>query len=73
MGWNTWLLDGRWVPTFSNAEYIFARKEYEFWEQRYLDGTEGKVPNVYDDSVLPVKEAGQAVLVDIDHQIDDGM
>ena len=73
VGWNTRLLDGRWVPTFPNAKYIFARKEYEFWEQRHLDGTEGKVPNVYDDSVLPVMEAGQAVLVDMDHQIDDGM
>jgi glyoxylase-like metal-dependent hydrolase (beta-lactamase superfamily II) len=73
VGWNTRLVDGRWVPTFPNAKYIFARKEYEFWEQRHLDGTEGPVPNVYDDSVLPVMEAGQAVLVDMDHQIDDGM
>jgi glyoxylase-like metal-dependent hydrolase (beta-lactamase superfamily II) len=73
VGWNTQLIDGRWVPTFPNAKYIFARTEYDFWEQRHLDGTEGKVPNVYDDSVLPVMEAGQAVLVDGDHQIDDGI
>lgn len=73
VGWNTQLVDGRWVPTFPNAKYIFARTEYEFWRQRHLDGTEGPVPNVYDDSVLPVMEAGQAVLVDMDHQIDDGM
>jgi glyoxylase-like metal-dependent hydrolase (beta-lactamase superfamily II) len=73
VGWNTKLVDGRWVPTFPNAKYIFARKEYEFWEQRHIDGTQGKVPNVYDDSVLPVMEAGQAVLVDMDHQIDDNM
>ena len=31
------------------------------------------MPNVYDDSVLPVMEAGQAVLVDMDRQIDDGL
>ena len=62
VGWNTKLIDGRWVPTFPNAKYIFARKEYEFWEQRHLAGTEGPVPNVYDDSVLPVMEAGQAVV-----------
>ena len=73
VGWNTKLLNGRWVPTFPNAKYIFARKEYEFWEKRHVDGTEGPVPNVYDDSVLPVMEAGQAVLVDMDHQIDDGL
>ncbi|MBT3334254.1 MAG: MBL fold metallo-hydrolase [Rhodospirillaceae bacterium] len=73
VGWNTKLVDGRWVPTFPNAKYIFGRTEYEFWEQRHIDGTQGPVPNVYDDSVLPVMEAGQAVLVDMDHQIDDNM
>lgn len=73
VGWNTQLIDGRWVPTFPNAKYIFARTEYDFWEQGHLNGTESKVPNVYDDSVLPVMEAGQAVLVDMDHQIDDGI
>ncbi|MDP6706598.1 MAG: MBL fold metallo-hydrolase [Alphaproteobacteria bacterium] len=72
-GWNTRLVDGRWVPTFPNAKYIFARKEYEFWERRHKEGGEGPVPNVYEDSVLPVMEAGQAVLVDMDHQIEDGM
>ncbi|MDP6563760.1 MAG: MBL fold metallo-hydrolase [Alphaproteobacteria bacterium] len=73
VGWNTRLVDGRWVPTFPNAKYIFARREHDFWEQRHRDGSEGPVPNVYDDSVLPVMEAGQAVLVDMDHQIDDGL
>ena len=58
VGWNTKLVDGRWVPTFPNAKYVFARKEHDFWEQRQKDGTEGPVPNVYDDSVLPVVEAG---------------
>ena len=73
VGWNTKLVNGRWVPTFPNAKYIFARKEHDFWLQREKDGTQGPVPNVYDDSVLPVMEAGQAVLVDMDHQIDDGL
>jgi glyoxylase-like metal-dependent hydrolase (beta-lactamase superfamily II) len=72
-GWNTRLVDGRWVPTFPNARYIFARKEYKFWEQRHLDGSEGPVMNVYEDSILPVMEAGQAVLVEMDHQIDDSI
>lgn len=72
-GWNTQLIDGRWVPTFPNARYIFARKEHDFWERRYHKGIEGSVPNIYEDSVLPVMEAGQAVLVDMDHQIDDGV
>lgn len=29
VGWNTRLVDGRWVPTFANARYLFARKEWE--------------------------------------------
>ena len=31
-GWNTMLRDGRWVPTFPNAKYIFHKKEYAYWE-----------------------------------------
>ena len=40
---------------------------------RAFEGTVGKVPNVYDDSVLPVVEAGQAVLVEWDHEFDHGI
>jgi glyoxylase-like metal-dependent hydrolase (beta-lactamase superfamily II) len=73
VGWNTRLLDGRWVPTFPNAKYIFARTEYEFWEQRDRSGEQGPVPNVFADSVLPVMEAGQCELVDMDYQFDNGL
>jgi glyoxylase-like metal-dependent hydrolase (beta-lactamase superfamily II) len=27
VGWNTMLVDGRWVPTFPNARYLFAKEE----------------------------------------------
>lgn len=73
VGWNTKLVDGRWVPTFPNAKYIFAKKEYEFWEERDRSGEQGPVPNVFDDSVLPVMEAGQCELVDMDYQFDNGV
>ena len=33
-GWNTTLRDGRWVPTFPNAKYIFHKGEYAAWEAR---------------------------------------
>ena len=36
VGWNTQLRDGRWVPTFPNAKYVFARDEYHHWEQLEL-------------------------------------
>src|SRR5271154_5809979 len=28
VGWNTRLEDGRWVPTFPNARYVFSREAY---------------------------------------------
>ena len=73
VGWNTKLVDGRWVPTFPNAKYIFSRNEYELWESRHKNGEEVPVPLVYEDSVLPIVEAGQAIIVEDTHQIDDGM
>jgi glyoxylase-like metal-dependent hydrolase (beta-lactamase superfamily II) len=40
VGWNTRLVDGRWVPTFPRARYLFSRKEYEHWlmlrDTRYI-------------------------------------
>jgi len=62
-GWNTRLVDGRWRPTFPNARYIFARKEYE--------ATEAEGHQLFLDNVLPVMEARQAVLVDMDYALDD--
>jgi glyoxylase-like metal-dependent hydrolase (beta-lactamase superfamily II) len=62
-GWNTRLMDGRWTPTFPNAKYILAADEYAACE---ADGTA-----VFRENVLPVMEAGQAVLVDTDYALDD--
>lgn len=31
IGWNTMLLDGRWVPTFSRARYLMGTEEWAFW------------------------------------------
>jgi glyoxylase-like metal-dependent hydrolase (beta-lactamase superfamily II) len=72
VGWNTRLIDGRWVPTFPNAKYIFAREEYAFWEAQRASGEEVNHGS-FDDSVLPVVEHGQAVLVESDHAMDDGI
>lgn len=67
VGWNTRLVDGRWVPTFPNARYVFSKKELEAWQK----GHERFSSQPLVDSVLPVIEAGQAVLVDHDHTLDD--
>lgn len=67
VGWNTRLVDGEWVPTFPNAEYLFVRSEYDHWE-----ATEDLFGDpVFGDSVAPITEAGLASLVEADHQICD--
>jgi glyoxylase-like metal-dependent hydrolase (beta-lactamase superfamily II) len=64
VGWNTQLLEGRWVPTFPKAKYVFSEIEYE-----YFSGPDGRDrPNfaLYEDSVLPIVEAGQAEMIGSD-------
>ncbi|MFP6697776.1 MAG: MBL fold metallo-hydrolase [Alphaproteobacteria bacterium] len=75
VGWNTRLLDGRWVPTFPNAKYLFEKTEYAHWAAGEEDGIQGLGSNdgCFEDSVLPVMAAGQAILVDGDHALDDQM
>lgn len=72
-GWNTRLLDGRWVPTFPNARYLFHETEFEHWERNgdYVLEGPGASDGFYEDSVLPVVEAKQAVFVADGHAIDD--
>lgn len=73
VGWNTRLEDGRWVPTFPNARYLFSRLEYDYWT---LDETRKNTPasdiaQIYDDSIAPVFEAGLALVVDGAWEIGD--
>jgi glyoxylase-like metal-dependent hydrolase (beta-lactamase superfamily II) len=71
VGWNTRLEDGRWVPTFPNARYLFGKTEYAHWESERGKQGDGKVNDgSFDDSVLPVVEAGKAVMIESDHQPD---
>lgn len=77
VGWNTCLRDGRWVPTFPRARYLFGRRELAHWQAEHDEAlAQGRsLPNhgSYSDSVLPVIEAGQADLVDDGHEIDAGV
>jgi glyoxylase-like metal-dependent hydrolase (beta-lactamase superfamily II) len=65
VGWNTMLRDGRWVPTFPNAKYLFSRADDAYWDIRKnpVMATDAR-HMAYEDSVLPVVQLGQAVLVD---------
>jgi glyoxylase-like metal-dependent hydrolase (beta-lactamase superfamily II) len=62
VGWNTVRVDGRWMPTFPKATYVFVGAEWEFWKH---EREAGRDPDgCIDDSVLPIVEAGKAKLVE---------
>jgi glyoxylase-like metal-dependent hydrolase (beta-lactamase superfamily II) len=67
VGWNTREKDGRYVPTFPNARYIFSRAEDAYWRRELT----GELPQedlynsrVYVDCVEPVFREGLGALVD---------
>ena len=70
VGWNTHLVDGRWVPTFPRARYLFSRKEYDHWMMLRDTGGYHSV-NHLGDAVDPVVAAGLVDFIDHDHQICD--
>jgi glyoxylase-like metal-dependent hydrolase (beta-lactamase superfamily II) len=67
VGWNTRLENGRWVPTFPNARYVFDKGEFDYW---HAQSTKEEVPP-FVDSVLPIVEAGKAEIVRNDYAIGD--
>ena len=68
VGWNTMLVEGRWVPTFPRARYLMGRIEFEHWRSRREDASAAAV---FDDSVAPVFDAGLVDLVATDHRLSD--
>jgi glyoxylase-like metal-dependent hydrolase (beta-lactamase superfamily II) len=69
VGWNTRLDNGRWVPTFPKARYLFAERELEFWTQKEREDP-ANLPWITD-SVLPIVAAKRAETVKSDHRLDD--
>jgi glyoxylase-like metal-dependent hydrolase (beta-lactamase superfamily II) len=69
VGWNTRLENGRWVPTFPKAKYVFADRELTHWTQRQKEDPTS-CPWVTD-SVLPIVEAKREVVVKSDHTLND--
>ncbi|MFB6458465.1 MBL fold metallo-hydrolase [Bradyrhizobium tunisiense] len=66
VGWNTKLVEDRWVPTFPKARYVFGKTEYEYWLEH---STEPDKRAVFDDSVKPIVDAGRADLIPSDHRL----
>jgi glyoxylase-like metal-dependent hydrolase (beta-lactamase superfamily II) len=67
VGWNTRLENGRWVPTFPNARYVFGAQEFAYWTEANAKAEVAP----FNDSVLPVVEAKRVDLVANDHTLGD--
>jgi glyoxylase-like metal-dependent hydrolase (beta-lactamase superfamily II) len=74
IGWNTRLEGCRWVPTFPNAKYVFPRREFEALDPAFGIAKPGSAAHlIFLDSILPVIEAGQAMFVEGDESILEGV
>jgi glyoxylase-like metal-dependent hydrolase (beta-lactamase superfamily II) len=74
VGWNTQLRDGRWVPTFPKARYVFSAADLALYDASAgLGGGSDERNRVYQDSVLPIIASGQAEYVNGAHRIGDGL
>ena len=74
IGWNTRLAGGTWAPTFPNATYLMPRVDFEYWNPANNPDIAGGVnENAFEDSVVPVLDAGQVQLWEDSHVIDGSL
>ncbi|MDP9848296.1 MBL fold metallo-hydrolase [Streptosporangium lutulentum] len=82
VGWNTRLDAGGWVPAFPNATYLVPRADYDHYRPggtarmlpAHTDDERRRLDNlrlVFADSIEPIESAGQLVLWEGEHRIDD--
>jgi glyoxylase-like metal-dependent hydrolase (beta-lactamase superfamily II) len=70
VGWNTHLVNGKWVPTFPQARYLFGRREYDHWCHMRATGGYHDFEHMHD-SIDPVIEAGLVDFIGPEHAITD--
>jgi glyoxylase-like metal-dependent hydrolase (beta-lactamase superfamily II) len=71
VGWNTKLANGRWVPTFPNARYVFSSEEYARFTPEAVAAERPAFLEVFEDGVLPVIQSGQAEFISGETPIHD--
>src|SRR5215472_14092890 len=69
VGWNTRLENGRWVPTFPKAKYVFADRELAYWTE--AEKNDPLNAPWITDSVLPIVAARREEVVKSDYQFSD--
>ncbi len=70
VGWNARFSDGRWVPTFPQARYLFGRAEYEHWMMLYRTKGYHHLLHI-EECILPVMQAGLVDLIETNHRLSD--
>jgi glyoxylase-like metal-dependent hydrolase (beta-lactamase superfamily II) len=68
VGWNTIWKDGRWEPAFPNARYFVPRVDFEYFKGRN-EVVGPKDGGSFDDSVMPIVNAGLATFVDMQTEL----
>lgn len=64
IGWNTRQKDGKWVPTFPNARYVFSKPDVDYFAKVDADPKEGPAElGTFRECVVPILEYGKADLV----------
>ncbi|MCS0639842.1 MBL fold metallo-hydrolase [Streptomyces sp. LP05-1] len=73
VGWNTRDAGGEWVPAFPRAQYLIPAADDHHFGPAGGYGGAGRADDrlMYEDSVAPVHRAGQAVLWEGGHRIDE--
>lgn len=71
VGWNTHLKDGKWLPTFPNARYLFGKDEYDFWLARREAGSHDA--NHLADAIDPIIDANLVDFIAPDADLGDGI
>jgi glyoxylase-like metal-dependent hydrolase (beta-lactamase superfamily II) len=69
IGWGTRQVDGSWVPTFTNARYLY--NEAELAHRRTSDTERGDA--AYAESIQPVFDAGLGDIIEIEADLGDGL
>jgi glyoxylase-like metal-dependent hydrolase (beta-lactamase superfamily II) len=70
VGWNTMKVNGKFVPTFPNARYLFGKKEYDHWQMLKRTGGYHDFAHL-EDSVDPITSAGLADFIEPTMKITD--
>jgi len=68
VGWNTRRLNGRWVPTFPQARYLFGQQEFDHWIHLRKTGGYHDFEHLHD-AIDPVVAAGLVDYIGPHHQV----